>query len=57
MPAGEGVGGMRLMACDRPFSIDMELEERAVRVVPANERCDVCQGVYAARERNSSDAA
>ena len=53
MPAGEGVEGLRLMACDRPFSTDVDLEERAVRMVPTNERCVVCQGVYAARERGT----
>ena len=52
MPAGDGVRGMRLTACDRTFSGDTDLEERIVRLVPGNERCYVCQGVYVAREQN-----
>jgi ribosomal protein L2 len=49
MPAGTLRGGV-LTACDHPFSAGEALEERAVEAVPANERCHVCQGLYAARE-------
>ena len=52
MPAGEGVGGRVLTACDSTISSDVHLEEREVRLIPANERCPVCQDVYAARMRN-----
>ena len=52
MPAGEGVRGWILAACDRTFSADTDLEEGEVRVIPANERCPVCQGIHAARMRN-----
>jgi hypothetical protein len=46
MPAGRSNVGV-LTACDRPLRDDMQLEERAVGVIPANERCPVCQGVHA----------
>ncbi len=51
MPAGRFVAGV-LTACDRPFRDDGQLEERPVTMVPANERCPVCQGIQAAEERN-----
>ena len=52
MPAGEGVRGLVLAACDTTFSGDADFEQREVRLIPANERCPVCQGVLAARVRN-----
>ena len=54
MPAGEGVGGLLLTACDRTFGGDTDLEQREVRLVPANERCPLCQSVHVAREPNGA---
>ena len=56
MPAGTLRGDV-LSACDHPYAADVELEERAVTSIPSNERCYVCQGVHAARERNRDSAA
>ena len=52
MPAGEGVRGLLLCACDRTFNAHTDLDEREVQLIPANARCVVCQRVYAARERS-----
>ena len=52
MRAGETPTGIVLAACDRTFQSDEALEERQVGQVPVNERCDACQGVHAATERN-----
>ena len=52
MPAGEGADGSLLTACDISFSSQDHLEERIVRLVPSNERCPVCQAVYAVRQQN-----
>ncbi len=52
MPAGDGVQGLLLCACNRTFNGDTDLEHREVRLVPANERCPVCQGVLAARAQS-----
>jgi hypothetical protein len=51
MPAGHTQNGV-LAACDRMFSDGGEMEERPVGVIPANERCPVCQDVHAATNRN-----
>jgi hypothetical protein len=51
MRAGHTRTGV-LAACDRMFPDAGELEERSEAVVPANERCPVCQGVHTATERN-----
>jgi hypothetical protein len=51
MPAGHSNVGV-LAACDRTFTNDMQIEERAVGLIPANERCPVCQGVQMATERS-----
>jgi len=49
MPAGTRRGGV-LAACDRSFAVDAQLAERLVRMIRANERCYVCQGVHGAAE-------
>jgi hypothetical protein len=51
MPAGQSNVGL-LAACDRTFPNDTQIEERAVGMIPANERCPVCQGVQVATERS-----
>lgn len=51
MPAGHTRTGV-LAACDRMFRDGDELEERSVGMIPAFERCPVCQAVHAATERN-----
>lgn len=48
MPVGGGAGFV-LTACD--VRLREGVIEREVRLIPANERCPVCQGVHAARER------
>jgi len=48
MRAGETTQGLVLAACDRTFRADEALDEDDVQVIPANERCYVCQGVRAA---------
>ena len=50
MPAGETRRGV-LAACDRPFADGEGLEEKPVDTIPLNERCPVCEGVHAARDR------
>ena len=51
MPAGRNPAGV-LVACDRTFHNDTELEEQRASSILANQRCAVCQGVHAATERN-----
>jgi hypothetical protein len=51
MPAGQSNVGV-LAACDRTFPNDTQIEERAVGMIPVNERCPVCQGVQVAAERS-----
>jgi cytochrome c-type biogenesis protein CcmH/NrfF len=51
MRAGDSKVGV-LAACDRTFPNDTQIEERAVGLIPANERCPVCQGVQVAAERS-----
>jgi cytochrome c-type biogenesis protein CcmH/NrfF len=51
MHAGDSNVGV-LAACDRTFPNDTQIEERAVGLIPANERCPVCQGVQVAAERS-----
>jgi hypothetical protein len=51
MPAGQSNVGV-LAACDRTFPNDTRIEERAVGLIPANERCPVCQGLQLATERS-----
>jgi hypothetical protein len=52
MPAGHSTRGLVLVACDQTFTPELRLEERAVGLIPANERCPVCQGLHAATQRN-----
>ena len=52
MPAGEGMGGLVLCACDTTFSPDAQLDKRLVGSIRLDERCPVCQGVHAVRVRN-----
>jgi hypothetical protein len=54
MPAGQSNVGV-LAACDQTFPNDTQIEERAVGMIPANERCPVCQGVQVATEQPDRD--